>query len=47
MMVLQAAKEAFSKHYDRLHGMSRFNKTLGVTLSIVHREQEKLRGYLN
>jgi hypothetical protein len=39
--------EALSKHYDRLHGMSRLNKNLGITLSIVHREKEKLRGYLN
>jgi hypothetical protein len=35
--------EACAKHYDRLHGMSRLNKKLGVTLSIVHREKEKLR----
>jgi hypothetical protein len=33
---------AFATHYDRPHGMSRFNKTLGVILSIVHREKEKL-----
>jgi hypothetical protein len=39
--------EAFAKHYDRLHGMSRLNRRLGVTLSIVHREKEKLRGFLN
>jgi hypothetical protein len=39
--------EAFAKNYDRLHGMSRFNNTLAVTISIVHRENEKLREYLN
>jgi hypothetical protein len=39
--------EAFAKHYDRLHRMSRLNKKLGITLSIVHREREKIRGYLN
>jgi hypothetical protein len=39
--------EAFAKHYDRIHGMSRLNKKLGVTLSNGHREKEKLRGILN
>jgi hypothetical protein len=38
---------AFAKPYDCLHGMSRSNKTLEVTPSIVHRAKEKLREYLN
>jgi hypothetical protein len=38
--------EAFAKHYDRLHGMSRLNEKLGVTLTIVHREKEKIHEYL-
>jgi hypothetical protein len=39
--------EAFAKHYDRLHEMTRFKNTLEVTRSIIHRENRKLRGYLN
>jgi hypothetical protein len=39
--------EAFAKHYNGLQGMSRLNKTLRVTFSIVHREKEKLHGFLN
>jgi hypothetical protein len=35
---------AFAKHSDLLHGMSLFNKTLGVTLSIVHRVKEIFNG---
>jgi hypothetical protein len=38
--------DAFAKHYDSLYLMSRFHKSLQVTICFVHIDIEKLRDYI-